>query len=55
MSGSRGNFLYISKDFMEGTNIHHSDIKNALVQILIFLLTKNCFLKLAKFFETKCL
>ena len=38
-----GNFFYISKDF-RGTDIHHSDIKNALVQILIFFLfTKNCF------------
>ena len=33
--GIPGNFLYISKNF-RGTDIHHSDIKNALVQIKNF-------------------
>ena len=44
-----GNFLYISKNF-RGSDIHHSDIKNALLQIF-FSLTKNYFSKLAKFFK----
>ena len=49
------NFSYISKDF-RGTDIPHSDIKNALLQILnLFSRTKNYFSKAAKFFKTKCL
>ena len=32
LGGDPGNFLYISKGF-RGTNIYHSDIKNALLQI----------------------
>ena len=47
-----GKCLYISKDF-SGTDIYHSDIKNALIlrycKLIIFLLTKNYFSKLAKF------
>ena len=30
--GIPGNYFYVGKDF-RGTDIHHSDIKNALVQI----------------------
>ena len=38
-----GKFFYVSKDF-SCIDIYHSDIKNALLQILIFfLLTKNYF------------
>ena len=49
--------LYISKDF-SGTDIYHSDIKCvsfALLQIKIFLPTKNYFSKFSKFLKTKCL
>ena len=53
-----GKCLFISKDF-SGTDIYHSDIRNALVlrycKLKFFLLTKNYFSKLAKFFKTKCL
>ena len=46
------------KDF-SGTDIYHSDIKNALVlrylKLKFFLLTKHYFTKFAKFFKTKCL
>ena len=53
MSGSREIF-FIRKDF-RGTDIYHSDIKNALLQIKnFFLLTKNYFSKFANFFNTKC-
>ena len=45
MSGSRKFFFFITKNF-SGTDIYHSDIKNALLQF--FLLPKNCFSKFAK-------
>ena len=41
MSDSWQNFFYISKDF-RSTDIHHSDIKKALVQSLNFF----CLLKI---------
>ena len=57
MSGSRENvFTLVYKDF-SGTDIYHSDIKNAFVLRYcksFFLLTKNYFSKFAKFFKTKC-
>ena len=44
-----GKCFYICKDF-SGTDIYHSDIKNALLQILIlFFSYKNYFSKLSKF------
>ena len=53
LCGDPGKCLYISKDF-SGTDIYHSDIKNALVlrycKLKLFLLTKNYFSKVAKLF-----
>ena len=48
-----GKFSHINKDF-RGTDIHHSDMKNALVQILnSFLLTKIIFEKSKNFLKRK--
>ena len=51
----RGKFFYISKDFRgRPTDIYHSDLKIALVQIkTFFCLLKIFFPKFANFFMTK--
>ena len=44
-----GNFFYITKDFRD-TDIHHSDINNALVQIIKFFACSKLFLRICKIF-----
>ena len=48
-------FFYFDKDF-SSTDVYHSDVKNASLQVKIFfLLIKNYFGKFAKIFEDKML
>ena len=53
MSGSREIF-YFGKDF-SGTDIYHSDIKNALLQIKIFFAYEKLFFKIRNIFYDEML